>query len=890
MRSPEIRPGIRRLFRLALTTRHAAQRDADEEIRLHLQFRTAQLVREGMSPDDARAEAERRFGPVEEERARFAESARRRDRRAGIREWLDSVRQDVRYAVRTLRRDAAFTLFAVVIVGLGVGASATVFSLVNGVLVRPLPFRDPARLVWISNIGDDGVSEWRLQVDHYLDIGRRSRSLAGMTGYFAFYGTGDATLLTAGGTERLTQVPVACNFFPFLGVKPLIGRSFTTDECRFGAAPTVLLSEALWRHRFASDPGIMGRTLTIDDAPTTVIGVVPSASDFSSVFAPGMSVDVFSAFPLSEETNRNGNTLAAIGRLNPNVSVEQARAELVTIGRQLTAEFPRRNTIRPKVTALDERMNGHVRPALLVLAGAVCAVMLIVVANLASLQAARVSSRRRELAVRLALGAGRRRLMRQALTESLVLAAAGALLGVGLSAIGTRFVAGLNGFGIPLLARVNVDGAVLAVAALVAVATGVIVGIVPAMNAPRDVRGTLDEGIRGSTRGAAHARVRSVLVVTEIAAACVLLVASGLLVRSFVRLLDVELGYQPDRAESLRIDPARRFADNAAATRYYDDVLRRIRPLPGVAQAALSDELPFGGDRSWGVAGVGQVYARDQYPQAFIRVVSDGYFRTMGIPLRQGRDFTAADASGATSVVVVNETLARRLWPDRDAVGQAIARGSGRLLVVGVVGDVRHEALDREFTGELYFPMRQLADYSAVNLVVRTNLAESQLAASVRAALASLDPPPPKNAWQPLQALIDKVASPRRFVVVLLGAFAAFALLLAALGIYALISYGVTQRTQEIGVRMALGASAGDVRANILRGTLALAGTGMAIGVAVAAFVVPSLGGMLFGVRWTDPVSFTGALGLLLLVAAAAGLFPAHRASRIDPSVALRDG
>ena len=313
MRTPEIRPGIRRFFRLAV--QRDVPSDADDEIRLHLQLRVEQLVREGLSPEAARAEAERRFGSIDDERARFRNSARRRDRRLRLREWIDSVRQDVRYALRTLRRDAGFTAFAVLIVGLGIGASATVFSLVNGVLLRPMPFRDPARLVWISNIADDGVAEWRIQVANLLDLGARNRSLEGMAGYFAYYGTGDAMLLDAGGTQRLTRVPVTCNFLPFLGVTPLLGRSFTPEECRFNGPDAVLLTETLWRRRFASDPAIVGRTLTINDAPATVIGVLPASFDFPSVFRArhgGRSLRALSALrrdePLGKYAGGGGTT------------------------------------------------------------------------------------------------------------------------------------------------------------------------------------------------------------------------------------------------------------------------------------------------------------------------------------------------------------------------------------------------------------------------------------------------------------------------------------------------------------------------------------------------------------------------------------------------------
>jgi predicted permease len=523
---------------------------------------------------------------------------------------------------------------------------------------------------------------------------------------------------------------------------------------------------------------------------------------------------------------------------------------------------------------------------------AVVAVMLIVCANLASLQHARMTARHREMAVRAALGAARGRLIRQALTESLVLAGGGAVLGVALTILGTGLVSRLSAFDIPLLARVDVNAGVLTLAAAVAVVTGVLVGLLPALNAPVDVHDSLKDGPRGSTRGGRHARVRGALVVAEIAATCVLLVASGLLARSLGRLLDVQLGYRPDHAAALRVDPGTRWADQQTRTAYYDDMLSRTRAIPGVSQAALTDMLPFAGDRSWSIAGQGQVYARGQAPEAFIRVVSDGYFATMGVSLRAGRDFSGGDVAASEPVAIVNESTARTLWPGRDAVNQVIARGNNRIgwRVIGVVGDIRHGTLEHAFTNELYFPMRQFGDQGSVNLVVRTNLPQAQLAASTRATLGPMAPDAAKQNWRTLQGLIDKVASPRRFVVLLLGGFTTFALVLAALGIYALVSYGVSQRTQEIGIRLALGAPVGAVRTDVMRGTLLLAGAGMVLGTAAAALLVPSLRGMLYGVGSFDPVSFSGALGVLLAVAVAAGYFPARRASRVDPSVALRDG
>jgi predicted permease len=884
----EIRPGIRRLLRLV--TRRTMQRDADEEIRIHLELRTKQLIGEGMSPADARVEAERRFGAVEDERRRSRASAIRQERRLRWRDTASLLRADIRYAFRTLRRDAGFTAFALAIMALGIGASATVFSLVNGVLLRPLPFHDPSRLVWIDNIGDNGDDLWRIQVSHFVDLGAESRSLSGVAGYYGYYSSGGTVLTSDGGdTQRLTAVPVTCNFFPFLGVTPRLGRSFSADECASDSISATMLTDKTWREQFAADPSIVGRIVTIDAQPVRVIGVLPASFDFASVFTPGASVDLFTPYALSERHNLNGNTLGVVGRLAPGVSIDQARTELVALGKRLTDEYPRRNTLRPYLHSLDEHVNGHVRPALIVLAFAVAAVMLIVALNLASLQFARMTARGRELAVRLALGASRGRLIRQTLTESLILATGGATLGVAVGLFGTRYLSRLRAFDIPLLARVTVDLRALGAAAIVALATGVIVGVLPALQTPADPNDALKEGARGASRGGRHARVRSTLVVVEIAAALVLLVASSLLLRSFVRALDADLGFAPGHLARLRVDPAAALPNRVTATAYYSEVVRRIRALPGVADASLSDMLPFTGDRSWAMPQEGKTYQRGQNPEGHVRVIGTGYFRTMGIPIRAGRDFTDGDTKDAMPVTIINESMAHTLWPDRSALGQRIRQGDLLLTVVGVVGNVRYAALESPFAGEVYFPLAQYYS-SRVDVVARTSLPLNELAASARTALASFAPVAARSQWSSMQELIDKVASPRRFVVVLLAGFAAFAVVLAALGIYALISYGVTQRRQEIGIRIALGASARNVRGSIMRSTLRLAAAGMVLGVAGATVVVPAMRGLLFGVTWSDPASFAGALLILSIVAAAAGLLPAHRASQVDPSVALREG
>jgi predicted permease len=796
--------------------------------------------------------------------------------------------QDLRYALRTLRRDAGFTAFAILIVGLGIGASATVFSVVNTLLLRPLPFRDPARLVWIANHDTGGLSGATTQVGHLLDLRERSRSFSDLAAYFAFYGVGDNKLTGQGEPERLSGVPVSENFFPVLGVEPQIGRLFNADECKWRGPRAVLLSHGFWERRFVSDPGIVGRRLTLNDEPYTVIGVLPTWFDFAAVFAPGSHFDLYFPFPLTPETNRWGNTLAIVGRLKPGVPPAAAQAELTAVGRQIVHDHPERNDFEGKLSPLAEHVSGRVRPALFVLASAVAVVMLIVCANLSNLLLARTTARQKEIAIRTALGAGRRRLIRQLLTESLLLSCCGAALGVLLAFAGTRALAHLDSVSIPLLRNVRTDGTALLFALAMAVITGLVFGLVPALQVRETaLHDALKDTGRGSTGSKGRSWSRNSLVVAEIAFACVLLVGAGLLIRSFLRVLDVDMGFQPARAAALRVDPDSRYATQEQQNAYFDEVLRRARDVRGVDAAGLSDALPLGRNRSWGSAAKGHTYAPGQYPNAFVRVVSDGYLRAIGIPLRAGRDFTERDTPASELVILVNETMARRLWPNEDALGKIVRAGRERR-VVGIVGDVRHLALEQGAGNEMYLSIRQTRDFASVDLVVRTTRPPAELAAGVRAALEPIEPNLPGNDFRILQQLVDKAVSPRRFVVLLLGGFALFALILASLGIYAVISYSVSQRTQELGIRMALGAQARDLEGRIMGQTLGLAAVGMLFGSAASWAISRAFSGLLFGVTATDPATFLGMLAVLTAVSAVAGYLPARRASRIDPMLALR--
>jgi predicted permease len=803
---------------------------------------------------------------------------------------IDNLRQDLRYTLRTLRRDAGFTAFVILIAGLGIGASATVFSVVNTLILRPLPFAEPGQLVWIANRETSGLSGQTTQVGHMLDLRERTQSLSAVAGYFAFYGVGDNLLSGKGEPERLSGVPVSGNFFDVLGVKPQFGRVFNAEESTWNGPKAVLLSHGLWRRRFDSDPGIVGTALTLNDQPHTVVGVLPASFDFASVFAPGGHFDLYFPFPLSQETNRWGNTMAMIGRLKPGVSVDRARAEIRLLAGQITAEHPQRNSFEGNVKPLADQVGGRIRLALWVLAGAVAMVMAIVCANLANLLLARTASRQKEIAIRTALGAGRRRLMAQMLTEGIVLSCSGAILGVVLAIGGTSALARLDGVSIPLLRNVHTDATALGFTLAVAVLTGIVFGLAPALQARGAAfTNALKDAARGSSEGRRRSWVRNALVVSEIAFACVLLVGAGLLIRSLIQVLDVEMGFDPARAATIRVDPDGRYVTREQRLSYFDEVLRRVKEIPSVTAAGITDALPLGRNRTWGSPAKGVAYERGRFPTAFVRVVSDGYPAAMGIPLRAGRDISPGDTATTEPVIMINETMARTLWPGQDPIGKYILGGCAKeRRVIGVVGDVRHLALEQGSGNEMYLPMRQCSDQSSADLVVRSTLPPSQLAGAIRAALRPIAANLPGNDFRTLQQLVDKSVSPRRFLVLLLGGFAAFALVLASLGIYGLISYSVNQRTQEIGIRLALGATARDVQARIIAQTLWLAAIGMTIGTATSWALAQGAGALLFGVTSRDPGTFAGMLLVLTTVALVAGYVPARRASRIDPMVALR--
>ena len=864
---------------VAFFKKEELDRELDSELESHLHLTVEENIRRGLSPEEARRAAHLKLGNLISLR-----EAHRETRGLPV---VDTLLQDLRFTFRILRRDPGFAFFAILIVGLGIGASTLIFSILNTVLLRPLPFKDPDRLVWIAN--KKSVPEQTTQVGNLLDALEANRSFAELGAYFAYYNVGDIKLIGDGEPERLTGIPVSQNFFHVLGVEPQVGRTFTANECTINGPAVVLLTDALWKRRFGADANIVGKTLRLNDLSVTVVGVMPASFDFASSFAPGTRVDLYRPFPLTEETDRMGNTSAIVGRLKPGVTLENAQADFTRLGPQIHAQHPERgNEFDPLLSSLKEHVTGRLRPALIVLACAVGVVMLIVCANLSNLLLARNATRQKEMAIRVSLGAARSRLVRQMLTESIVLSGAGAVVGVTVALVGARVLRRLDQVSIPLLQNVEIDLSVLAFSLVIAVMTGLAFGLVPALQVPViGVNESLKDNSRGTTGTRKHAWLKSSLVVAEIAFACLLLVGTGLLVRSFLKVLDVNLGFQPERVVAVRIDPDATYSTQARRNAYFDEALRLVQNTNGIEASGLTDVLPLEGDRSWSVAGKGQIYSRNNYPKAFVRIVSDGYLKAMGIPLLAGRDFTQHDTPDTEQVIIVNKTLAERLWPGQDAVGQVVTQDGGRR-VVGVVGGVRHVTVEDESGSEMYLPMRQTNDFSAVQLVLRTSLPEATVPTVVRSALKPVAPNLAANEFRTIQELVDKATSPRRFVAMLLTGFSIFALALAALGIYAVISYSVHQRTHELGIRMALGESTAMLQMRIIRQTLRLALIGLVIGLAGSWIMTRALVNLLFGVTPNDPASYIGMICILSLVAAAAGYFPARRAARIDPITALR--
>jgi len=803
---------------------------------------------------------------------------------------MSTSRDDIGYALRRIRREPAFAAFAVAIMAIGVAAVTAVFSVMSPLMLRPLPFAHQERLGWIAGEPSGGLSSVTSRAFNLRDYRIYNRSFEAITGFDAFFDYDSYNLVSDGPPERLVGVGVVQNFLPVLGVPLLLGRNFTDEESVFNGRHAAILTHGFWTRRFGADPAIVGRPITLNGEPTEVVGVLPRWFDFASTFAPSSRVDFLTTFPVSAETDRQGNTLSMIGRLKPGVTVASAQADLDRVNKQLAAADPRRWGLRATVSGLRDHLAGSFRAPFVVLAVAAALVLAVACGNLSNLLLVRAQRRAKEMSVRSALGATRRRLVVQLLTESLILATAGGTLGVGLAFWITKWVSGTTAVSIPMLRAVSVDASALGFTLVATLVTGLVVGIAPALQLSQGREWvTLNDASRGSSGGRRSSAVRETLVVGEVALAFVLVVGGTLLLRSFVGLLDVNLGFRPEGAMMWQVDAGRSFPNDTARIAYFENLVNRVRDVPGVDAVGLTDTPPLGRNRSWGIQAKGVVYDKGEVPTFFPRLVDADYLRAMRVPLIAGRQFTPNDRDGSELVAILNQTAAAKLFPGKDALGQVVLLfGDREFRVVGLVSDVRHQALEKESGLEVYLAYTQVPDFGTLAMVVRSRVPATALASRVQAALRAVDPLLPVADYQTLGSVVERAVSPRRFILTVLGAFAGTALLLAALGIYAVLSYSVSQRSREIGIRMVLGESAGSVRQRVVTRTLLLAGAGVVIGAVVSLGAAHLIRSLLYGVGPADVLSFGATAMIMVAVSALAGFLPALRASRTDPMVALR--
>lgn len=882
-----------RLFPGPRRSRDVVAGEVDDEIGLHLDLRAEQLVRRGLSPEAARAEAARRFGSLDEARRRLHTSAQRREDRVQMIERLDAFWQDLRYAWRGLRRAPGFAAMAVATLALGIGATTAIFSVVHSALLEPLPYAAADRLVFLSDQQD---VETPMSYPEFVDWRAQTGVFTGLAAYFQT----SLVLTGAGEPEVLSGARVSASLPGLLSVAPHVGRAFRADEDAPGADRVILLGHDLWLRRFGADRGVVGRVLTLNGLPYTVVGVLPAGPGASlpTDLAAGRRVDYWVPLRLDAERAPRGlHFLTVVGRLRPAVDVERARARLADVAAQLKRDDAERHGVQ--VGPLAARVVGDARPLLVLLLGAVSLVLLVACANVANLLIARGAGRARELAIRAALGAGRRRVVRQLATESLVLALAGGAAGVLLAfgALAALRAAASDAVGLaqlPRLAQARVDGRLLAFALLTSLATGALFGLLPALRASRlALASVLRAGGRGTTGAGARDRTRSALVVAEMTLSFVLLIGAGLLVRSFDRLAAVDKGFDPTQVLTFAVElPSARYPEARQQVAFFERVLERVRALPGVRGASVTVSLPLAGGTNGGFVIAGRPLAPNEGPVAEKRVVGADFFRVLRVPVVLGRAFDGRDVAGAPQVAVVNEAFVRRYFPGENALGRRIEFGwetEGAQEIVGVVGDMREQSLHEPAAPTIYVPFGQRRSDPAMAVVVRTAGDPTRLVAAVRAAVRAVDRDQPVAQVRTLDDVVARALAGRRVAASLFGAFAALALLLAAVGLYAVVSYGVAQRVSEIGVRRALGARTWDVVRLVVGQGVGLLALGAAVGGLASLGAGRLLRGQLYGVGATDPLTFAAVAAALLVTALVATVAPAVRASRVDPLVALRE-
>ena len=801
---------------------------------------------------------------------------------------MDTLFQDLRFGLRMLLRNPSFALIAVITLGIGIGANAALFSVINGVLLKSLPIKDADHVAFIWSNTARIPGNIPSSTLNYRDWKQMNHVFSGLAGRRPFV----SNLSTGRDPERVTGERVTADYFTVLSVTPILGRDFQTGEDKIGGEPLVLLSKGLWERRFGGDRNIVGQVITLNGAKTTVIGVMPND------YRP--NVEFWIPLPINYEgADRDFHDTTVIGRLAPGVSIAKAQAEMDTINDQLIKQYPDINTgWNLRVVPIHESIVQNIREVLLILFGAVCFVLLIACTNVANLMLARAASREREIAIRTALGAGRFRLIRQVLTESFLIAIAGGVLGVFIAVWGTRFLISLNPQGIPLSNEIGLDLRVLGFTVLVSIVSGVVFGIVPALQATKpDLNSTMKESGKSSTN-ARGGMIRNMLVVVEIALALVLLIGAGLLIKSFARLQDVDPGFNREKLLTFQISlPAVHYSRPEQVTGFYKDTIQRVSTIPGVNSASAISVAPLAsqGPRYIFYTEGKPLPTASESPIASYRVAAPNYFETMGIPLIAGRTFTDADIQSSLQVVIVNKELANQMWPDQNPIGKRMTVGVPLSLndvryqtVVGVVGDVKHTSLSGDTGMQMYQPFYQ-APGLGMTLVLRGKLDPTNLLDSVRNTVREIDPTLPLANVKTMDTIIYENVAPFRFNMFLLTLFAGVALVLTIIGVYGVMNYNVTQRTQEIGIRMALGAEPGEVRAMILKKGLILSLIGLAIGLVGSFAATWAMSSLLFGVSTTDPATFAGVAVILTVVALIACYIPARRATLVDPVVALRN-
>jgi putative ABC transport system permease protein len=872
--------GIRSLLR-----RGQVEQDLDEELRFHLEMETAKQLKRGLSPDDARREALRTFGGVEKVKEQC------RELRGS--HWLEELVRDVRYGARTLRRSPGFSAVVVLTLALGIGANTAIFSVVHGVLLRPLPYEEGERLVLLRQQAPKaGLEDIGVSPPEVADYGT-SHSLSGIAEHHTMW----FNLLDRGEPERVQTGVVSSHFFQVMGIRPLLGRTFVEDDDKPGAEPVLVLSYDYWKRSHGGDPGVIGRTFEMNDKIHTVVGVLPPVPQYpveDMVYMP-TSACPFRSQPRAAQ-NRRLRMLNAFGRLAPGVSLEKARAEISDQAQRMqTAHpeaYPAEQGHAVAVIPVQEDLTRDARPTLLILFGTVGLVLLIVCANVANLTLTRQLGRGRELAVRGALGASRGRLIRQILTESTLLAVAGGALGLLLAAGGLRLLTAFVARLTPRAGEIAIDPPVLLFTLVVSVLTGIASGSLPAL-IRHELSSVLKEGGNRVSTGARGLRVRNLLIVAQLALSFMVLIGAGLMLRSLWSLHRVDPGFQPESVLTAGLDlDWSKYTDATLQRTFHDKLLLRLSAIPGVTSAALASTFPLDESSPFNqpLRIEGRANPEGQAsPQIDLRVASPDYFRTLGVPILSGRAFTDQDRADSTPTAIINRTTARRFWGDGNPVGQRISLDGGESwnTIVGVVGDVRQYGLDRDAADEVYIPIRQLPLLST-RMVVRSKVPAATLERNLREAVREIDPEQPIYQVQTLeQARADSLA-PSRLMATLLGLFAALALAITATGIAGLLAYSVTQRTQEIGIRMALGAARDDVLWMVLRQGVLLLAIGLGLGLVGALALTRAMAGLLYGIGPNDPVTFAGVSLVLLGVSLLACWVPARRATGIHPMLALR--